>query len=322
MLKYMGSGQQNEINNKNKINNKAYTDRTYNFFITRNENEKILPDIKKSLEKKSKIYELSKTQQIVESEKDINNIITEEQLNEGALSKESRSRIKPKPKNEFVDKDINEILEDFKMNYPIQSKLRELYDKTNYYASKNNFSHSMSNDKDVNLSTKNLRANSFVNLNKRATDFDSNISRNIFYNTIKNQQIFKKKNVIRQNVFNNLVSKKDSFVSKSTTYKTTKKLNPIIISDYKNFIKKIKIKNPMVNKNLEYLNFYGPYFSYCPPCYNKNIEYYNQLEVNQCLGLLHHIKKYKTKDNKKSESDNKFDHKFISSKETMISTIN
>lgn len=322
MLKYMGSGQQNEINNKNKINNKAYTDRTYNFFITRNENEKILPDIKKSLEKKSKIYELSKTQQIVESEKDINNIITEEQLNEGALSKESRSRIKPKPKNEFVDKDINEILEDFKMNYPIQSKLRELYDKTNYYSSKNNFSHSMSNDKDVNISTKNLRANSFVNLNKRATDFDSNISRNIFYNTIKNQQIFKKKNVIRQNVFNNLVSKKDSFVSKSTTYKTTKKLNPIIISDYKNFIKKIKIKNPMVNKNLEYLNFYGPYFSYCPPCYNKNIEYYNQLEVNQCLGLLHHIKKYKTKDNKKSESDNKFDKKFISSKETMISTIN
>lgn len=77
------------------------------------------------------------------------------------------------------------------------------------------------------------------------------------------------------------------------------------------------MKNPLVNRNLESINFYGPYFSYCPPCYNKNIEYYNNLEVNQCVGLLHHIKKMKTKEIKKSEMENKF----LTSKETEISTI-
>ena len=43
----------------------------------------------------------------------------------------------------------------------------------------------------------------------------------------------------------------------------------------------------------------------------------HNLEVNQCVGLLHHIKKMKTKEIKKSEMENKF----LTSKETEISTI-
>ena len=312
VLKYMGVGQQNEINNKNKKNNRAFTDRTYNFFITRDENEKALPNIKKSFDKTYKIKDFDKTQQIKDSGKNLEKVITEEHPNEGSLSKDSKSKLKPKPKYEFGEKEINEILEDFKINYPIQNKLKELYDKTNYYSSKNGFENDLSKS-----STRNQKANSFVNLNKRGLGSDSKFSRNIFYNTIKNQQIFKRKNVIRQNVFNNLVSQRDSFISKSTTYKSSKKLNPIIYSDYQNFVKKLKIKSPLVNRNLENLNFYGPYFSYCPPCYNKNVEYYNNLEVNQCIDLLHHIKKFKSKDNKKTEIQNKF----LSSKETFPSTI-
>jgi hypothetical protein len=314
MLKYMGTGQTGEINNKNNAN----ANKTYNIFITRNENEKALPNIKKSFDKNDKIDELSKTPQKIDEEKNPENIITEEHANELSASKESKTKIRTKPKNEYMDKEINDILEDFKINYPIKNKLQELYDKTNFYSSKNSFNHSMTKDKIGNSSTtKNLRANSIVNSNKNGIDLDSKFSRNIFYNTIKNQQIFKRKNVIRQNVFNNLISNKENIITKSTSYKAPSKLNPIVFSDYKNFIKKIKVKNPLVNRNLESINFYGPYFSYCPPCYNKNIEYYNNLEVNQCVGLLHHIKKMKTKEIKKSEMENKF----LTSKETEISTI-
>ena len=311
MLKYMGTGQTGEINNKNNAN----ANKTYNIFITRNENEKALPNIKKSFDKNDKIDELSKTPKKIDEEKNPENIITEEHVNELSASKESKTKIRTKPKNEYMD---NDILEDFKINYPIKNKLQELYDKTNFYSSKNSFNHSMTKDKIGNSSTtKNLRANSIVNSNKNGIDLDSKFSRNIFYNTIKNQQIFKRKNVIRQNVFNNLISNKENIITKSTSYKAPSKLNPIVFSDYKNFIKKIKVKNPLVNRNLESINFYGPYFSYCPPCYNKNIEYYNNLEVNQCVGLLHHIKKMKTKEIKKSEMENKF----LTSKETEISTI-
>ena len=169
-------------------------------------------------------------------------------------------------------------------------------------------------DKENNLTT------SVNYLNKTGIETDQKFTRSIFYNTIKNQQIFKRKNVIRQNVFNNLV-KNDIFTSKSTTNKISRNnLNPIVFSNYNNFITKLKVKSPLVNKNLENINFYGPYFSYCPPCYNKNIEYYNNLEINQCLGLLHHIKKLKITNNKSKK--NEFDKKVVTFKENISDTVN
>ena len=75
-------------------------------------------------------------------------------------------------------------------------------------------------------------------------------------------------------------------MSKSTSF-----LN----SDSDNFYRKVKIINPLIEKNLENINFYGPFYSYCPPCLNRNLEYYNNLDVNQCLNLIKYIKKIKKK---------------------------
>ena len=302
VLKYMGSENKDEqsmIKNNN--------DKKTNNLKTRNiqyENEKILPDIKNSTEQKYKINDSGVSQQIIDSEKAQGKIIAEE--NNIILSPSKLKKFNPKSKQKkyYNEKEINNILEDFKANYPIKQKLKELYEKTNYYTSsqKNNLNLSKSRD---NNTTRNKFSNSFVKTNKNEFDKELKSNRNIFYKTIKNQQIFKRKNVIRQNVFNNLISNRESFMSKSTDNKRYSKLKPITFSDYKNFIKKLSIKNPLVDKNLENINFYGPYFSYCPPCYNKNIEYYNNLEINQCLELLHHIRKLKIKDNKKKEKENK-----------------
>ena len=302
VLKYVGSDNKDEqsmIKNNN--------DKKTNNLKTRNiqyENEKLLPDIKNTTEQKYKINDSGVSQQIIDSEKAQGKIITEE--NNIILSPSKLKKFNPKSKQKkfYNDKEINNILEDFKVNYPIKQKLKELYEKTNYYTSsqKNNLNLSKSRD---NNTTRNMLSNSFVKTNKNEFDKDLKSNRNIFYKTIKNQQIFKRKNVIRQNVFNNLISNRENFMSKSTDNKRYSKLKPITFSDYKNFVKKLSIKNPLVDKNLENINFYGPYFSYCPPCYNKNIEYYNNLEINQCLELLHHIRKLKIKDNKKKEKENK-----------------
>ena len=61
------------------------------------------------------------------------------------------------------------------------------------------------------------------------------------------------------------------------------------------FDKNIKINNPNVIKYLEGINYYGPYFSYCPPCGNRNLEFYKNLEINQCLRIIQQIKKNKGK---------------------------
>jgi len=304
ILKYIGAENQEE---KNKI--KINPNKKINFVKTRNaqiENEKVLPDIKNTFEQKSRINDLGISHQSSDLEKEQVKIITEENSIDLSTSRLSRLKHKSKPKTDYTEKEINTILEDFKTNYPIKQKLKELYDKTNYYSSsslKNNLDLAKSRDYNT---TKNIFSNSFVKANQNELINTPKQNRNIFYKTIKNQQIFKRKNVIRQNVFNNLIANRENIISKSIDKNNLNtKLNPITFSDYKNFIKKIKIKNPLVDKNLENINFYGPYFSYCPPCYNKNIEYYNNLEINQCLDLLHHLRKLKIRDNKKIETGNK-----------------
>ena len=79
-------------------------------------------------------------------------------------------------------------------------------------------------------------------------------------------------------------------------------------SDNEAFNKKIDINNPLVLKSLEGINFYGPYYSYCPPCGNKNLEFYNNLEHHQCMQIIKLIKKTKgrkifwgNKDNNENE---------------------
>ena len=58
-------------------------------------------------------------------------------------------------------------------------------------------------------------------------------------------------------------------------------------------------------KYLEGINFYGPYFSYCPPCGNKNLEFYKNLEQKQFLQIIQQIKKSKRKNVVLSDNKNK-----------------
>ena len=53
--------------------------------------------------------------------------------------------------------------------------------------------------------------------------------------------------------------------------------------------------NPIIQKKIESINFYGPYCSFCRTCRNKNMEYYTKMEPNQCLKIINLIKKVRNK---------------------------
>ena len=55
------------------------------------------------------------------------------------------------------------------------------------------------------------------------------------------------------------------------------------------------IKNKKIDMKLRDINYYGPHFSYCPPCRRKNNNFYNQMEIKQCLKLLTYIKSQRRK---------------------------
>jgi hypothetical protein len=57
-----------------------------------------------------------------------------------------------------------------------------------------------------------------------------------------------------------------------------------------NYEKDIEIKSPELRRSLEDINYYGPYFSHCPICRYKNLDFYQTMEPHQCLKLLNYIK--------------------------------
>jgi hypothetical protein len=61
------------------------------------------------------------------------------------------------------------------------------------------------------------------------------------------------------------------------------------------FEEEIEIKNPEIKRSLEDINYYGPYFSHCPICRHKNLDFYQTMEPHQCMKLLNYIKMKRSK---------------------------
>ena len=119
----------------------------------------------------------------------------------------------------------------------------------------------------------------------------------------------KRRKLYRQGIFINLIPQNISLTTRSKSNINIKqslnddklnsniseKIDSNILASTKSFYKKIDIKDPIKNKYLKLLKFYGPYYAYCPPCNNRNMEFYNQLERTQCFNLLNYMKKEKNK---------------------------
>ena len=224
--------------------------------------------------------------------------------------------------NNYTDKEILGILDDFRNEYPLfdKEKNQDIHTKENMDKEGNididikskTFYNNNINNKNIliqNNNNKNIKKNSIENYNHTLTNFPS-----------IRQKHNKRQNTFRQNIFTNLLpssnrgknvslSRKNGF-SSCTNFRKKRldiqnKNNIFLNSDNEIFDRKININNPAILKYLEGINFFGPYFSYCPPCGNRNLEFYNNLEANQCLQIIQQIKKNKGKNiiiNKKKEN--------------------
>ena len=220
-----------------------------------------------------------------------------------------------KENNNISDKEILGILEEFKNAYP-------LFEKENHNTREN---HSNQTDRksktfydNINLKNNFTQNNNYLT-NRRKTSFDNN---KLNYFPSLKQKHNRRQNTFRQNIFTNLLPSNNknmnlnknmtgynsctNFRKKKIDYKNKNDNNIFLNSNNDFYFKKININNPTVMKYLEGINYFGPYFSYCPPCGNRNLEFYKNLETNQCLQIIQQIKKNKGKNiivNKKKEGD-------------------
>ena len=101
---------------------------------------------------------------------------------------------------------------------------------------------------------------------------------------------------------------------------------PFLNSNSDLFYKKVIINDPIIKKYLESINYFGPYYSYCPPCNNRNLEFYKNLEQNDCINLIKFIKKAKGKiniiDSENEKNNNKINDKTVSNFNKTASNFN
>lgn len=257
------------------------------------DNLKLLKEIEKS--NTPRINELSKSPKAQKNFPIIDNVNKTNTLSNIILTKNDRF----KETHNMPDKEIIGILEEFKSAYPLFEKEKSQENNT-----KENFINTGKHSKTF-YDNKNINNN---NLTHRKNNSIENHTINAFP-SIK-QKHSRRQNTFRQNIFTNLLPSSDkngknlnknmtgfnsctNFRKKKIDFQ--KSSNNIFLNSDSDFYKKVNINNPNVIKYLEGINFFGPYFSYCPPCGNRNLEFYNNLEQNQCLQIIQQIKKNKGK---------------------------
>ena len=191
-------------------------------------------------------------------------------------------------KNLFSDNQIKQILDNYKTNFPLKETLiKELNIKKND-KKKNSILEKLLCEEKLNQTSKKI-SNPFFDINKMKPE--------------------KRRKLYRQGIFINLIPQNISLTTRSKSNINIKqslnddklnsniseKIDSNILASTKSFYKKIDIKDPIKNKYLELLKFYGPYYAYCPPCNNRNMEFFNQLDRSQCFNLLNYMKKENNK---------------------------
>ena len=185
-------------------------------------------------------------------------------------SKNIKNKLKRIKNKSIGEKEIFHIFDELHNNFPIKEKLVDLFPKK---------------------AIKSIGLENSVIGNKLKR----------FYPEMKPE---KRRNIFRQNIFVNLIPQKP----KNKFNLTSKQYQSAIFnkghkkSGVNNFIlnsefikKKIDIKNEIVMKQLESINFYGPYYSYCPPCGNRNVDFYKNLDSQTLVSLVQQIKKLRAK---------------------------
>ena len=176
------------------------------------------------------------------------------------------------------DREVDIYLTNLGKSFPIKEKLNELFD-------------------DKTLMT--IENKNKINVKKNNSNNDK---ADLRYKCVITE---KKKNDINKNIFINLMNNKSRNIVKQKFYRVQSAIakNSCIkkLDDGK---KKYKIKDKYAMQQLESINYYGPYYSYCPNCGKRNTDFYNNINSDILIDIVGQIKK-----NKDEQIFKKLNHK-------------
>jgi hypothetical protein len=267
--------------------NQTKNNRPKTSILYRNNNNKLSKNYNSSYSLLNNSHKFEKKNFSILNKKNMKNRRTTPSYSLNSLNNFKKGLLK-----QISEKEMENILNDYTIKYPIKKKINELYPQDILNSvDKRNINLNLSNQIcECPNEMKKKTLNKYINYKNKDDDL------------IKNRilGINKKLNYLNHNIYSNL----SSFSSSSSKIKkrnASAKINKnktygIFLNDNsESFNKKHKINNKLIKKFLEGINYYGPYYSHCPPCWNKNIDFYNRLGENKSIKLIKFIKQIKEK---------------------------
>ena len=187
-----------------------------------------------------------------------------------AIMHDNKMRGLSNKKDNNNEKDIDLFLEEYKSKHSLEKKFNEICTKDKEESGK---------DKDKERYSRNIK------INGNGVKYKD--KKNIFNGSLYSQIVPNRKEILSRN--EDVVNGKEKECLRR--YNSDKGYSRL--KDNKNERATIEISNKFIRNNLETINYYGPHFSYCSSCKNKNFRFYNELEPKQCLDFIHIIKKMK-----------------------------
>ena len=207
--------------------------------------------------------------------------------------------------------EINNLLDDYRMKYPLelpnQNRLKVLLTETTEESkmklpSITETNEHNNNDDNNKLISIHSQTNSKSQINtKNRFDIIPGINKSKFFRTTMYSQLIpesittkreRHRTEINLSPHNNSNTNNISPLHKKTKHTLTRNaFSPGYLNgSHEDFVKLLPIYNPKVKEKLKSINNFGPRYSHCPPCQNKNIDFYNRLETNQCMKLLTYLR--------------------------------
>ena len=207
---------------------------------------------------------------------------------------------------------IHNILEEFKTNFPLT--LPTIPKLTTNETDKNENKLLITQTNDKKETTSNLTTEEKEE--KKSNLSDLKTKPKPVYRRRKKGELTKAE-VFKSTLYNNLLPPGD-YVNEVTKKELKKKKkilsvenfneNKYLFSSAEAFNKKITITNPKIEEKLQDINYWGPHYSHCPPCFYKNMYFYENMEKNQCYKLLNYIKKVRIKSNSDLETKSSYEN--------------
>jgi hypothetical protein len=207
---------------------------------------------------------------------------------------------------------IHNILEEFKTNFPLT--LPTIPKLTTNETDKNENKLLITQTNDKKETTSNLTTEEKEE--KKSNLSDSKTKPKPVYRRRKKGELTKAE-VFKSTLYNNLLPPGD-YVNEETKKELKKKKkqfslenfneNKYLFSSAEAFNKKITITNPKIEEKLQDINYWGPHYSHCPPCFYKNMYFYENMEKNQCYKLLNYLKKVRIKSNSDMETKTSYEN--------------